>query len=114
MTVLTFGDILDGRGELTGIPLFYHFSDRFNQKPLINQEGLDLPCRSEKAGSSLEGGLPSLAEGLGDLRRPCTRVLSVAGLLAVIGAFLGRKGFIPEVKRPRFLPEEGGNVQPRC
>ena len=44
---------------------------RFNQKP----EGIpyvpEVPCRSEKAGCSLEGGLPSLFEGLGYYGHPC-------------------------------------------
>ena len=45
----------------------------------------------------------SLLEGLGDLGGPCAKVLSVAGLLALIGRFPGRIRLFPEVRKASLL-----------
>ena len=46
-----------------------------------------------------------MLEGLGYSRLPCARGLSVAGLLTVLGRFLGPGRFILRVKR-EVLPEQ--------
>ena len=52
----------------------------------------------------------TLLEGLRHSHRPCARVLSVAGLLVIIGLFPGGRRFIPEVKRDPFLGRKAGTV----
>ena len=62
--------------------------------------------RDESARSNLEGGLTTVSEGLEGFRLPCTKVLSVAGLLAFPGSFLAGRRFILRVEREVLHPEE--------
>ena len=45
----------------------------------------------------------TVQEGSGYSRGPCAKVLSVAGLFALIGTFPGSGGLFPEVKEASFL-----------
>ena len=45
-------------------------------------------------------------EGLEVSRRPCARVLSVAGLLDALGPFPGRERFILRREKPPFCPPD--------
>ena len=53
--------------------------------------------RDERAGCSLKGGLVSLLEGLEYSEAPCATVLSVPGLLVLLGPFPFRRRFILRV-----------------
>ena len=63
---------------------------------------------------TLRGGLRAGIEGLGYSARPCAGLLSVAGLLAILGRFLLGRRLFPEGKRRSFLPVSPKDVQPRC
>ena len=72
-----------------------------------NQAALCLgPEREEEAVPNLEGGLRSSAGGLGHSRVPCAQVLSVSGLLTILGLFPGWERFIPEVSMSLSLLAE--------
>jgi len=77
--------------------------DTFSQNRRPGTGVLRGSLRCEKAASSLEGGFASLLEGYGHSRRPCAKVLSVAGLLVLLSLFLPRRGEYPEVRKGPFL-----------
>ena len=68
--------------------------------------------RDERAAHNLEGGLMTPLEGLANSRRPCARVLSVAGFLAIIGRFPGSGWFILRREEALFAPQDPLSFNP--
>jgi len=93
---------------------YSHFLRGFNQKTERIPYVLRVPRGCEKAAHNLKGGFASLLEGLRGFVLPCTKVLSVPGLLAEIGLFLLGRRFIPEVRGPLFPFQDPRDLQHRC